>query len=98
MMEVNMYDLIYGGNEYKEELKALFPNAKFEDASDEVHEDRISIEIDDNVFDEKDYWKKICLNGFLELSLGVKMAALENQKEFKEEFEKWKKESPELFV
>ena len=41
-----MHDLIYGGNEYIDDIKEIFPTAKIEDASDEIHEDRISIEVD----------------------------------------------------
>ena len=89
-----MYDLIYGGNEYIAELKQIFPTAKFTDASDEVHEDRIAIDVH---MDEKEFWKKICLNGFMEMTLGVRLACLEKTEEFNVEWESWKKTNPECF-
>jgi hypothetical protein len=91
-----MYDLLYGADEYKDELKKLFPTAKIEDASDEIHDNRISIELE---IEEKEYWKKITLNGFIEMSLNLQMVIRDKDKckIFEEEFQKWRETNPECF-
>lgn len=85
-------DLIYGGESYKNELQILFPDAKIEDASDEVHRGRISLEIEDIA--EKEYWKKICLNGFMEMSMIFKFILIDKKRreELITEIQKWKTE------
>ena len=60
-----MFDLIYGGEEYKEELIKLFPTAIIEDISDEIHIGRISLLVD---IPYKEYLKKIFINGFTKSS------------------------------
>lgn len=91
-----MYDLIYGGNKYKEELYELFPTAKFEDASDEIHEDRISIEVD---LEEKDFLRIIILNGFLDLSLHANLFVMDsdNKDKISSWIEEWKRDYPQYF-
>jgi len=91
-----MYDLIYGGNEYKDELTKLFPSAKIEDASDEIHEGRISIDVD---LDEEEYLRLVVLNGFLDLSLHATIFFMDTEnKDIVEELaKKWRKEYPEYF-
>jgi len=91
-----MYDLIYGGAKYRDELQKIFPESKIADASDEIHQDRVSIELE---IEDKEYWKRITLNGFLEQSLNVTLVTMSPtlSKEFREEFEKWKISNPEAF-
>ncbi len=92
-----MYDLIYGGNEYKDELLSLFSDAIIENASDDIHQDRISITI--KGIDEKEYRKKIILNGFHEMSLYVQTIMLDKEyfKILEKEIEEWKTTDPEYF-
>ncbi|MCP4761946.1 MAG: hypothetical protein GY870_09190 [archaeon] len=86
-----MNDLIYGGNEYKEEIIKLFPKAKIQDASDEIHEDRISIDVN---MGEEEYFRNITLNGFHEMSIG---SMLIDKKKVKKWMKKWKKDYPQYF-
>lgn len=85
-----MNDLIYD-IEYIDEIKNLFPDAKIEDASDEIHNDRILIEININ---EKEYFRKIILNGFGPVSLG---ALLLDKEIVNGWIKEWKKDYPEYF-
>jgi len=68
---MKIYDLIYGGYKYQDELKKIFPEAIIEDGSDEIHEERVSIKLES---EELDYVKKIIQNGFFELSFWCQMA------------------------
>jgi len=86
-----MNDLIYGGNEYKKDIIKLFPKAKIQDASDEIHEDRISIDVE---LPEEEYFRKIILNGFHGMSLG---SMLIDGKKVKKWMRKWKKDYPQYF-
>lgn len=47
-----MYDLIYADYKVREIVKTKFPTAKFEDASDGIHQERFSIEMDGDISDE----------------------------------------------
>jgi hypothetical protein len=87
-----MEDLIYGGNKYKAELKKLFPKCKIEDASDEIHTDRISISVK-NIADSE-YYRIIILNGFFEMSLS---AQLVDKSGLAKLIEEWKTKYPEYF-
>ena len=87
-----MYDLIYGGMDFIDELKELFPTAKIEDASDEIHDRRLSIEME---IETVEYQRIIILNGFYDLSIGVQLA---DKKELAKHLEKWKAEYPEYFI
>lgn len=42
---MKMYDLIYGPEEWFQEILEKFPDAKFEDARDYLHEDRFAVRI-----------------------------------------------------
>ena len=91
-----MYDLIYGGRTYTQELKNLFPNATIEDASDFIHEDRISVQIE---MDEKEYFRIIFLNGFgnMSLQLGLIKADPERTTELLNWLQEWKQNFPQYF-
>ena len=91
-----MRDLIYGGSEYKDELIKLFPKAIITDASDEIHQDRVAIDIE---IDEKEYRRIIVLNGFIEMSLEVQLFCMDinNKMKLHEEIDEWKKKYPEYF-
>ena len=91
-----MYDLIYGAKVHQSELEKLFPNAKFKDASDEIHIDRISIEVE---IEKPEYWRIMTLNGFLELSLNLQLVVRDEKDGplFKKAFAQWEKEYPEYF-
>jgi len=84
-------DLIYGGDEYLDEIKGLFPTAKIEDASDEVHEGRISIDVE---MEDEEYFRTIILNGFGEMSISAQMMDNETIKKW---FVNWKRDYPEFF-
>ena len=86
-----MHDLIYGGNEYIDDIKEIFPTAKIEDASDEIHEDRISIEVD---LERKEYFRLIILNGFGQMSLGAHLLIKDEVAEWIAE---WKIDYPQYF-
>lgn len=86
-----MTDLLYGAAPYQEELEKLFPSAKFTDASDEIHEGRIQIEVE---MPREEYYRKICLNGFGPMSLST---GLLSSSEFQPWIKKWRKEYPECF-
>lgn len=86
-----IYDLIYDGAQYKKELEKLFPNAKIEDASDEIHRGRVSINVKMKV---DEYQRIIMLNGFYRMSLSL---LLYNTKELLEKLKIWQVEYPEYF-
>lgn len=87
---MKIYDLIYGGYKYRDELKTIFPDSIIEDASDEIHEWRISLKLDS---EELDYVKKIIKNGFFELSFWCQMAMYERVNIIKEAMEDLEKET-----
>jgi hypothetical protein len=68
---VSIYDLIYCDIAEAQDLLNKYPNAKIEDASDEVHEDRFSIRIDDTY---RNYYKNLILTGVALSSLSLQMA------------------------
>jgi hypothetical protein len=91
-----MTDLLYDCQQYTNELKTIFPDCNIEDASDDIHEGRIKITVD---IDEWEYWRKIFLEGFSDLS--IKFQLKKYEKEFTTEllkrFKIWEKEYPEYF-
>lgn len=91
-----MNDLIYGGTVYRDELEKLFPGCKITDASDEIHEDRISLEIE---MDRMEYMRIICLNGFFDASFAfcVWCRAPGNKIEFHNKLAEWKRDYPQYF-
>ena len=71
-----MYDLIYGDSEIETEIREMFknyPKLKIEDASDEVHEERFSIELEIN---DKDYYKQMMIHGLHGFSLSMILPSL----------------------
>lgn len=70
-----MVDLIYC-NEARTEVLERFPHAKIEDASDDIHDERISVTLPD---EEKDvYFKWIIKNGWHGVSLGIQSMLHDN--------------------
>lgn len=68
-----MMDLIYENYfKYKDKLKEAFPTSKIEDASDEIHEERLTIEIPDEDYNKKHYYNAI-------LNLGLALESLSFQ-------------------
>jgi len=78
-----MFDLIYAGYEYYEEaktrIKEKFPDAIIEDASDEIHEGRFSVKMDDK--NEREYFKHLIREGFIKCSLDFNVKSMGNDKE-----------------
>jgi hypothetical protein len=67
-----IHDLICA-DEARSEFEKLFPAAKFEDASDDIHESRFSVEIPDLPMD--DYFKELLKHGLHNISFLFGMAA-----------------------
>jgi len=87
-----MYDLIYldDDSQYRkaqEKLKAVFPDAKFEDASDFIHHTRFSISI--NVPDDE-YHIEILDLGLSLCSLNFQLLMQENTPKAKRLVDLWK--------
>ena len=89
-------DLLYGGLEYKTELQSIFPKAILVDASDEVHEGRIQVNIELEI---EEYIKSIIINGFHWMSLTFQLYAVD--KELRPKVVQWMNElkisNPEIF-
>jgi len=95
-----MYDLIYGDSEIEIEVREMFkdyPKLKIEDASDEVHEERFSIELEIN---DRDYYKKMMIHGLFEFSLSMGLMAGDEDKKklIKELIAELRISNPEIFV
>ena len=61
-----MHELIYAGNEVRQLLEKEYPDAKFEDASDMIHEERFSIDIDGEKDElEESFYVFAMKNGFV---------------------------------
>lgn len=87
-----MYDLIYLADECdyhraQSELKQEFPDACFEDASDSIHHDRFSIEIDLPI---EDYRLQLLDLGLALQSLNFQLWILEKPEEVRASIDKWK--------
>ena len=91
-----MNDLIYGGDDYKKELSEIFPSAVFEDASDDIHRDRISLEVD---IEQDEYLRLIAFNGFVNMSLCAQLFFMDkdNKNKIKSLIDNWKRDYPEYF-
>ena len=91
-----MTDLIYGGRVHRDELAKLFPTAKIEDASDEIHQDRVSIDVEMDVWE---YRRIVVLHGFFELSLNAQLSHMDadDQDKWIAKFVEWKRDYPEYF-
>lgn len=67
-----MYDAIYAGADVRAIVKARYPDGHFEDASDDIHPERFSVEIAG--CDEKQYWRFLIEEGIALASLNVGLA------------------------
>ena len=61
--KIGMYDLIYGGKEVEIAFRNQYPNAKIEDASDDIHHERFTFVVKDEDYDEREYFKFLLLSG-----------------------------------
>lgn len=69
-----MTDLIYAEDGAIPVLKAKYPTAVFDDASDMVHEERFSITIPDEEFDQREYYRFLIAEGLALVSLNLQLA------------------------
>ena len=83
-----MNDLIYDEAAW-EEVQTRFPEAVIRDASDMIHDSRISIELPDNRRDEYLGW--VILAGWGRLSLGIQIMLYDS--EGREKIKKWCEEA-----
>ena len=77
----DIYDLIYCLQSEVQELLSLYPDAKIEDASDMVHEERFSFRVEDT---EKNYLKNLITSGASDISLVFQIAIHEKTALIKE--------------
>jgi len=89
-----MTDLLYGGAHYEDELHALFPTAMISDASDDVHEARVKIDVD---IDEWEYMRVAFLNGLFDFSLSMQLRARDDDGEFLRHVKQWRDDYPQYF-
>lgn len=87
-----MYDLIYteNHNDYKEIweiIKKEYPMAIIEDGSDQIHENRFSVEFE---MEQKSWFEFIIKNGFAMLSLNFQVVLRSEPDKIKEIVEKLK--------
>jgi len=68
---IPLYDLIYCGQDEAVELLKLYPSAKIKDASDEIYEQRFSIEIVDTKFN---YYRNVIRTGNGSVSFMIQVA------------------------
>lgn len=71
-----MYDLLYGVSRHRDAIQAAFPTANIEDASDDIHQDRISIDVD---MEEEDYWKCALRARLYHASLSLQVTAIDKE-------------------
>lgn len=83
-----MYDLIYADSRARTVLKEAFPKAKFEDASDDIHTERFSIELD---IEDRDYRMQVLKLGLALVSFNFQLWSMEKPEE-PEEKKEWRKE------
>jgi len=86
-----MYDLIYCADfkdygKIKEKILEHYPEAKIEDASDDVHQARFSVELSD--VEETNFQMMAIKEGFALCSLSIQLMRLEKPKDLKELFGK----------
>jgi hypothetical protein len=94
-----MYDLIYGDSEIETEVRNIFkdyPKFKIEDASDEVHEDRFSIDLE---IDEREYYRTMMIHGLPAYSLVMQLISSDPEKiaMIKELLKELHETNPEIF-
>lgn len=89
-------DLLYGCDQYKEDLISLLPTAKITDGSDDVHTDRVAVEVE---MEEDEYLRLIILDGFIQASLfcQLKVQQPEGRTEIDKLIDQWKIDYPEKF-
>ena len=94
-----MYDLIYADYKAREILEKRYPNAKFEDASDEIHHERFSIDIKESEHNERDYLKFLLESGLYSVSFDFQLMKVskEHVHKINNAAKELKKEKPELF-
>ena len=94
-----MYDLIYADYKAQEILEKRYPNAKFEDASDEIHHERFSIDIKESEYNERDYLKFLLESGLYSVSFDFQLMKVSKEYVHKinNAAKELKKEKPELF-
>lgn len=78
---MKIHDLIYDGLLRQNELKKIFPDSKLEDASDNIHQERIAITIKD--INEEEYIKKVIEEGFGLTSLWLRVLMIEKPQKIK---------------
>ena len=67
-----MKDLIYAGKEVEKLCREKFPDAKIEDTSDYIHEERFSINLPDK--QKEDFYRFAIEEGFIEVSFCFQLA------------------------
>ena len=94
-----MYDLIYADYKAREILEKRYPKATFEDASDEVHHERFSIDIEESEYNERDYLKFLLESGLFSVSFDFQLMRHSKDQAHKinNAAKELKKEKPELF-
>lgn len=79
----HIYDLVYCDPEDRAEVEALYrerwPNAKIEDASDEIHRGRFSIEMDAEL---RDYYDWCIREGLVYVSFDCQLCMMEFNADF----------------
>lgn len=83
-----MYDLIYADGKARTVLEKAFPRAKFEDASDFIHTERFSIELE---IEESDYRMQVLKLGLALVSFNFQLWSMDKPKEPEKE-KKWQEE------
>jgi len=86
-------DFIYEGADFESELIKLFPTAIITNTSNGVYKGRLLIEIPE--IPQEEYFKKMYMNGFFNMSLAINMSMMENPFEFKRQYKKWEEEVKE---
>ena len=68
-----MFDLIYTADDARDVMRKEYPEARFQDASDMIHEERFSFEVPDEGFDLRRYYRHLIRNGLALVSLNFQM-------------------------
>ena len=67
-----MYDLLYAAPKHQDTIRSAFPHAMIEDASDDVHNERFSVELPEE--ERKDYEFLLWQTGLAGASLSIGLA------------------------
>jgi len=94
-----MYDLIYADYKAQKILEKRYPNAKFEDASDDIHRERFSIDIEESEYNERDYLKFLLESGLYSVSFDFQLMRVseEHVHKINNAAKELREEKPELF-